>query len=102
MQNYYLCGDLVKLFALCPMNADRLSENPTVNQVPYLIATDEKIREITFGQKIREKVGNKSAKFKTNPGNHSVVSHTHTVIRIVAILVPVLHHLILLSHYVPT
>jgi hypothetical protein len=33
MQNYYLCGDLVKLFALCPMNADRLSENPTVNQV---------------------------------------------------------------------
>ncbi len=43
MQNYYLCGDLVKLFALCPMNADRLSENPNVNQV--LIATDEKILE---------------------------------------------------------
>ena len=33
MQNYYLCGDLVKLFALCPMNSDRLSENQTVNQV---------------------------------------------------------------------
>ncbi len=77
MQNYYLCGDLVKLFALCPMNADRLSENPTVNQVQQLLHIgDGKILEITFGQKIREKKLQKSAKFKANPGNHSVISHT--------------------------
>jgi hypothetical protein len=68
MQNYYLCGDLVKLFALCPMNADRLSENPPVNQVPNLSSSFiyrrwKNIREITFGQKILEKDGKKSAKF---------------------------------------
>ena len=32
-QNYYLCGDLVKLFAVCPMNSARLKENVEINQV---------------------------------------------------------------------
>ena len=31
--NWYLCGDLVKLFAICPMNPARLKENVEVNQV---------------------------------------------------------------------
>jgi hypothetical protein len=60
MQNYYLCGDLVKLFALCPMNADRLSENPTVNQVPYLIG-DGKILEKFL---LVRKSGKKMAKIR--------------------------------------
>jgi hypothetical protein len=69
MQNYYLCGGLVKLFALCPMNADRLSENPTVNQVlsrssPFIYRRWKNIREITFGQKIREKDGKNPPSFK--------------------------------------
>jgi len=36
-QNYYLCGDLVKLFAVCPMNSARLKENVEINQAPKLI-----------------------------------------------------------------
>jgi len=32
-QNYHLCGDLVKLFAVCPMNSARLKENVEINQV---------------------------------------------------------------------
>ena len=32
-QNFYLCGELVKLFAVCPMNPVRLRENSEVNQV---------------------------------------------------------------------
>ena len=32
-QNYFLCGDLVKLFAVCPMNPARLKENVEINQV---------------------------------------------------------------------
>ena len=32
-QNYFLCGDLVKLFAVCPMNSARLKENVEINQV---------------------------------------------------------------------
>ena len=31
--NWFLCGDLVKLFAVCPMNPARLKENVEVNQV---------------------------------------------------------------------
>ena len=31
--NWHLCGDLVKLFAVCPMNSNRLKENVEVNQV---------------------------------------------------------------------
>jgi len=45
-QNYYLCGDLVKLFAVCPMTSTRLKENVEINQAPKLIrqlSTDEKI-----------------------------------------------------------
>jgi len=36
-QNYFLCGDLVKLFAVCPMNSARLKENVEINQAPKLI-----------------------------------------------------------------
>jgi len=36
-QNWYLCGDLVKLFAVCPMNPARLKENVEQNQAPKLI-----------------------------------------------------------------
>jgi len=36
-KNYYLCGELVKLFALCPMTAARLKENASSNQAPRLI-----------------------------------------------------------------
>ena len=32
-QNYHLCGDLVKLFEVCPMNSARLKENVEINQV---------------------------------------------------------------------
>ena len=32
-QNYFLCGDLVKLFAVCPMTSTRLKENVEINQV---------------------------------------------------------------------
>ena len=32
-QNIYLCGDLVKLFAVCPMTATRLKENVEINEV---------------------------------------------------------------------
>ena len=32
-QNYYLCGDLIKLFSLCPMTPARLKENVEINQV---------------------------------------------------------------------
>ncbi len=32
-QNYFLCGDLVKLFAVCPMTSARLKENVETNQV---------------------------------------------------------------------
>ncbi len=56
MQNYYLCGDLVKLFALCPMNADRLSENPTVNQVPYLIGDGKILEKILLFRKSGKKM----------------------------------------------
>jgi len=35
--NWFLCGDLVKLFAVCPMNPARLKENVEVNQAPKLI-----------------------------------------------------------------
>jgi len=33
--NYYLCRDLVKLFALCPMTAARLKDNAHQNQTNW-------------------------------------------------------------------
>jgi len=36
-QNYFLCSDLIKLFALCPMTSTRLKENVEINQAPKLI-----------------------------------------------------------------
>ena len=32
-ENYYLCGDLITLFAVCPMTSARLKENVEINQV---------------------------------------------------------------------
>ena len=32
-ENYYLCGDLIKLFSVCPMTPARLKENVEINQV---------------------------------------------------------------------
>lgn len=36
-QNYFLCGDLIKLFTVCPMTSARLKENVEINQAPKLI-----------------------------------------------------------------
>lgn len=36
-QNYHLCGDLIKLFSLCPMTPARLKENVEINQAPKLV-----------------------------------------------------------------
>jgi len=36
-QNYFLCGDLIKLFSVCPMTPARLKENVEINQAPKLI-----------------------------------------------------------------
>jgi len=49
-QNYYLCGDLVKLFAVCPMNSARLKENVEINQAPKLI------RQLSCDTRIEESV----------------------------------------------
>ena len=32
-ENYYLCGDLIQLFSVCPMTPGRLKENVEINQV---------------------------------------------------------------------
>ena len=32
-ENYHLCGDLIKLFSVCPMTPARLKENVEINQV---------------------------------------------------------------------
>ena len=32
-ENFYLCGDLIKLFSVCPMTPARLKENVEINQV---------------------------------------------------------------------
>ena len=32
-ENYYLCGDLITLFSVCPMTSARLKENVEINQV---------------------------------------------------------------------
>ena len=37
-QNYFLCSDLIKLFALCPMTSTRLKENVEINQVIIISA----------------------------------------------------------------
>ena len=31
-ENYYLCGDLITLFTVCPMTSARLKENVEINQ----------------------------------------------------------------------
>jgi len=49
-QNYFLCGDLVKLFAVCPMNPARLKENVEINQAPKLI------RQLSCDTRIEETV----------------------------------------------
>jgi len=51
-QNYYLCGDLVKLFAVCPMNSARLKENVEINQAPKLI------RQLSCDTRIEQTVRN--------------------------------------------
>jgi len=51
-QNYYLCGDLVKLFAVCPMNSARLKENVEINQAPKLI------RQLSCDTRIEQSVRN--------------------------------------------
>jgi len=52
--NYYLCGDLVKLFALCPMTAERLKQNSENNQAPKLI------RQLTCDNRIEAEIRNLS------------------------------------------
>jgi len=45
-ENYYLCGDLITLFTVCPMTSARLKENVEINQAPKLIrqlSADENI-----------------------------------------------------------
>jgi len=51
-QNYFLCGDLVKLFAVCPMNSARLKENVEINQAPKLI------RQLSCDTRIEQTVRN--------------------------------------------
>ncbi len=44
--NLYLCGDLVRLFALCPMTGHRLKSDPSTNQAPRILrqlSTDARI-----------------------------------------------------------
>lgn len=44
--NLYLCGDLVRLFALCPMTGQRLKSDPKTNQAPRImrqLSTDNRI-----------------------------------------------------------
>ena len=44
--NLYLCGDLVRLFALCPMTGQRLKSDPKGNQAPRImnqLSTDNRI-----------------------------------------------------------
>ena len=44
--NLYLCGDLVRLFALCPMTGHRLKSDPSTNQAPRILrqlSTDTRI-----------------------------------------------------------
>ena len=45
-QNYYLCTDLVKLFAVCPMTSARLKENVEINQVNISFFSSQNIHEL--------------------------------------------------------
>ena len=68
-QNYYLCGDLVKLFSVCPMNSARLKENVEINQVNilalkfrlfliFLIQAPKLIRQLSCDTRIEQSTRN--------------------------------------------
>ena len=48
-QNYYLCTDLVKLFAVCPMTSARLKENVEINQVNISFFSSQNIHHPRVG-----------------------------------------------------
>jgi len=59
-ENLHLCGDLVRLFALCPMTSQRLKLSPERNQAPKIL------RQLSTDSRIEAEVRNLATQVVTN------------------------------------